>query len=117
ERAVDRLEAARERAIDRVDDRLPIDPERDGLAEPRRTEQRVGGARVDARAALRVPLTELDVLEVVTGELVERDPGRALERLQIEAERRRDRVHLAAAHRLLLGVRVGDELEVDLLDL
>ena len=35
-------------------------------------------------AGLRVALAELEVLEVVAGDLVERDPGRALERLQVE---------------------------------
>src|SRR5207245_624841 len=41
-------------------------------------------------------------------------PGLTLERQQVAAEGRRDRIDLAATHGLNLGVRVGDDLEVDL---
>ena len=42
-------------------------------------------------------------------------PGVLFSGQQVDAEGRVDRVDLAAAHRLNLGVRVGDDLEVDLL--
>ena len=44
-------------------------------------------------------------------------PGVALQGQQVDAEGRVDRVDLAAAHRLNLGVRVRDDLEVDFLQL
>ena len=105
EHVVQRLRVARQRTVDRVDDRLPVDAERDRLAHPRSADHRV-------RRALA--LTELEVLHVVAGDLVERDPGDALEREQVRAEGRRDRVDFAAAHGLDLGIRVLDDLEVDL---
>ena len=78
----------------------------------------ISACRIQGRAEERLPLLaelDVDVLLEEAGHLVKGDARGALEGQQVDAEGRVDRVDLAAAHCLNLGVRVGDDLEVDLL--
>ena len=80
-------------------------PSVDRLPHPRLLEQRV---------ALRADL-DVDVLLREARDRAVRQPGLALELRESGLRGRVDRVDLAAAHGLDLGVRVRDHLEVELL--
>src|SRR5581483_3737775 len=64
--------------VDRTDDRLAIDRHRKRLTEPRRAKQLIRRASGHTVRGRSVAFAELKMLEEIAGNLVERDPRRAL---------------------------------------